>query len=161
MRPAPVDEALATLMRAAAQGQESRSGGHLAYIPGSGLLTAAVGDLLATVRQPLHRRAPSPRRGRLPSRPGCCGGCASCSACPDGAQAVLLSGGSMANLTALVAAREHHAPGEPQRATVYVGEQAHASVRKAARTIGILPGHVRVCPSVDGIRLDSASACAC
>jgi aromatic-L-amino-acid decarboxylase len=69
-------------------------------------------------------------------------------------QAVLLSGGSMANLTALAAARERDAPGAPHRATIYVGAHAHASVRKAARTLGILPEHVRVCGTSDGLHRD-------
>lgn len=152
---APAD-ALATLMRAAAQAQESRSGGHLAYIPGSGLLTAAVGDLLATVANRYTGIAES-SPGAVALEAGVLRWLCELFGLPDDAQAVLLSGGSMANLTALVAAREHHAPGEPHRATVYVGEQAHASVRKAARTIGILPEHVRVCPSVGGVRLDAAT----
>ena len=149
----PADAALATLMHAIAQGAESRSGGHLAYIPGSGLLTAALGELLAsTANRYTGLQAPSP--GAVALETGVLRWLCELFGMPEGAQAVLLSGGSMANLTALVAAREHHAAGEPQRATVYVGEQAHASVRKAARTIGILPEHVRVCPSGDGLRLD-------
>jgi aromatic-L-amino-acid decarboxylase len=152
----PADQALATLMRAAAQGQESRSGGHLAYIPGSGLLTAAVGDLLATVAN-RYTGVSEASPGAVALEAGVLRWLCELFGLPEGAQAVFLSGGSMANLTALVAAREHHAPGQPQRATVYVGEQAHASVRKAARTIGILPAHVRVCPSLDGVRLDTAA----
>ncbi|MFA9432756.1 aspartate aminotransferase family protein [Egicoccus sp. AB-alg2] len=149
----PIEAALATLMEAIAQGHESRTGGHLAYIPGSGLLTAAIGELLASAGNRytgLH--APSP--GAVALEVGVLRWLCELFGMPEGAQAVLLSGGSMANLTALVAARERHAPGRPQLATVYVGEQAHASVRKAARTIGILPEHVRVCPSGDGLRLD-------
>lgn len=152
--PVPADEALATLMRAAAQGQESRSGGHLAYIPGSGLLTAAIGELLATVTN-RYTGVAEGSPGAVALEAGVLRWLCELFGLPDRAQAVFLSGGSMANLTALVAAREHQAPGEPHRATVYVGEQAHASVRKAARTIGILPAHVRVCPSADGVRLDT------
>ncbi|GGI09325.1 pyridoxal phosphate-dependent decarboxylase family protein [Egicoccus halophilus] len=151
--PVHTDDALATLMRAVAQGHESRTGGHLAYIPGSGLLTASLGELLASAsNRYTGLQAPSP--GAVALEAGVLGWLCELFGMPDGAQAVLLSGGSMANLTALVAARERQAPGEPHRATVYVGEQAHASVRKAARTIGILPEHVRVCPSADGMRLD-------
>lgn len=152
----PVEDALATLVEAIAQGVESRSGGHLAYIPGSGLLTATVAQLLASAgNRYTGLNMPSPGAAALEA--GVLQWLCELFGMPDGAQAVLLSGGSMANLTALVAAREKHAPGRPQDATVYVGEQAHASVRKAARTIGILPEHVRVCASADGLRLDVES----
>ncbi|MFA9447006.1 aspartate aminotransferase family protein [Egicoccus sp. AB-alg6-2] len=149
----PLESALSTLMQAIAQGQESRSGGHLAYIPGSGLLTATLGEMLASASN-RYTGLPAPSPAAVALESGVLHWLCELFGMPPGSQAVLLSGGSMANLTALVAARERHAAGQPQFATVYVGEQAHASVRKAARTIGILPGNVRVCPSADGMRLD-------
>lgn len=54
----------------------------------------------------------------------------------------MTSGGSAAALDAFVAARE--AAGHPERATVYMGGQSHSAQARAARIIGIRPGHVRV-----------------
>lgn len=49
---------------------------------------------------------------------------------------LLLSGGSVANLTALVAARHAGLGEELAHGTLYVSEQTHQSVAKAARLAG-------------------------
>src|SRR5205823_4889508 len=64
---------------------------------------------------------------------------------PDGARGVLTSGGSMANLSAVVAARA--ALGEDfLDGTLYLSEQAHHSVAKAARLAGLPAGALRSVP---------------
>ena len=60
----------------------------------------------------------------------------------EGGSGVLTSGGSAANLLAVVAARE--AAGNPERGTVYLSEQAHSSVARAARVAGIRPECIRL-----------------
>ncbi|QUN16756.1 pyridoxal phosphate-dependent decarboxylase family protein [Nocardia seriolae] len=92
---------------------------------------------------------------------------------------VLTSGGSMANLLCLAAARhwyltEHHAADGPEydaahaRLVAYCGEQAHMSVAKAAAVIGIPRSRVRVIPTTpdrcmdvtalaDAVRADRAA----
>jgi aromatic-L-amino-acid/L-tryptophan decarboxylase len=136
-----------------ATGVDNATGGELAYIPGSGLLAAALGELLANVANRYTGLA-----GFTPAavalEQGVLRWLTELFALPDRAQGVLLSGGSAANLTALVAAREKHADGRADRATVYVGEHAHASVRKAARIAGIPGEQIRVCASTDGSHLD-------
>jgi aromatic-L-amino-acid/L-tryptophan decarboxylase len=150
----PIDEVLAAFGEVLRHDDELAAGGALAYIPGSGLLTAALAELLAaSANRYTGLAAAAPTAVALETGilrwltelfdlP------------PETSQAVLLSGGSLANLTALAAARERHAPGQVERAVVYVGDQAHASVRKAARILGLRPEHVRVCPTLDGLRLD-------
>jgi aromatic-L-amino-acid/L-tryptophan decarboxylase len=146
------DEALHTLAEVVQHGVESTSGGELAYIPGSGLFSSAVADLLAST---LNRYTGLP--GMAPAavalEEGVLRWLCELFELPDTAQGVLLSGGSMANLSALLAAREQIT--RLDRATVYVGEHAHASVRKAARIVGLRPEQVRVCPSADGLRVDA------
>jgi len=66
---------------------------------------------------------------------------------PERGGGLFTSGGSAANLVAIVAARE--AAGNPARGTVYMSEQAHASVGRAARIAGIDPELFRAVP-VDG-----------
>jgi aromatic-L-amino-acid/L-tryptophan decarboxylase len=150
----PLAEALATFEQVLAHSDESSAGGALAYIPGSGMLTAALGELLGAVANRYTGLA-SASPAAVALETGVLRWLTELFGMPaDTGQAVLLSGGSMANLTALAAARERFAPGAPHRAVLYVGDQAHASVRKAARVLGFLPEHVRVCPTVDGLRLD-------
>lgn len=53
---------------------------------------------------------------------------------PEGASGLFTSGGSAANLMAIVAARE--AAGHPQNPAVYMSAQSHSSVERAARIAG-------------------------
>ena len=71
---------------------------------------------------------------------------------PASTAGVLVSGGSAANLTALLVARE--AAGGPSGDTVvYVSDQAHSSLARTARAMGLRPGQVRVLPADDRWRL--------
>jgi aromatic-L-amino-acid decarboxylase len=151
--PVPVEEALATVGEVVRTGLDNATGGELGYIPGSGLVTAAVAELLAATAN-RYTGLPGQSPAAVALEEGVLRWLTELFALPASAQAVLLSGGSAANLTALVAAREKRAPGQAHLACVYVGEHAHASVRKAARIAGLDPAHVRVCASSDGLRLD-------
>ena len=64
---------------------------------------------------------------------------------PAHGSGLLTSGGSMANLVGLAAARGR-LDGELSRATVYLSEQAHASCDKAALTLGVRKQNVPPCP---------------
>ena len=52
---------------------------------------------------------------------------------PDGTEGVLLSGGSMASTTALVAARAHRGPG-----VLYLSDQTHSSIKRGALALVLL-----------------------
>ncbi len=70
------------------------------------------------------------------------------------ASGLFVSGGSMANLTALIAARDKHLGHERiQRGVAYVSEQTHSSVAKALRIIGIPNARIRVLPVDDKFRM--------
>src|SRR5690348_1207342 len=71
---------------------------------------------------------------------------------PAGTAGVLVTGGSAANLTALLVAREA-AGGPSPVSVVYVSDQAHSSVARTARAMGLLPEQVRVLPTDDRWRL--------
>ena len=71
---------------------------------------------------------------------------------PESAGGLFTSGGSAASLDALVAARE--AAGHPERATVYMSDQSHSALRRAAMIIGIRPQCIRTVPSDGRFRLD-------
>ena len=72
--------------------------------------------------------------------------------CPDGAGGLFVSGASEATVHALVAARE--AMGTPASPAVYMSDQTHASIARAAITVGVRPEHVRSLPSDSEYRLD-------
>jgi glutamate/tyrosine decarboxylase-like PLP-dependent enzyme len=56
---------------------------------------------------------------------------------PAGAGGVFVSGGTLANLTALAVARHVKITGALENATVYFSDQAHSSLEKALRVIGL------------------------
>lgn len=74
---------------------------------------------------------------------------------PAGSSGVLTSGGSAANLLAIVAARE--AAGNPERGTIYLSEQSHGSLARAARVAGIDPGRIRLVAADGASRIVPAS----
>ncbi len=71
---------------------------------------------------------------------------------PDTAAGVLVTGGSAANLTALLVARDA-AGGPSGDEVVYVSDQAHSSLARTARAMGLRHHQVRVLPSDGGWRL--------
>lgn len=72
---------------------------------------------------------------------------------PASAGGVFVSGGTMANLTALVVARHVKIRGRLEDATVYFSDQAHSSLEKALRVIGLPAENQRRVPSDSGFRL--------
>ncbi len=58
---------------------------------------------------------------------------------PQSAGGLFVSGGSLANLTALAAAREARLGTETDKAVVYLSDQAHSSLAKGLRILGFAP----------------------
>ncbi|MGE0760421.1 MAG: aspartate aminotransferase family protein [Pirellulaceae bacterium] len=118
------------------------SAGYLAYIPGGGLPHAAVADLISlTLNRYVGLWAVAPVVAEIEATvirwlcalvgfSGDTGG-------------FLTSGGSLANWSALVLARDKGAPEDFERAVVYTSDQAHHSVAKAARLAGFRNARVR------------------
>ena len=71
---------------------------------------------------------------------------------PASGGGLFTSGGSAANLIALVAARE--SAGNPADGSVYVSEQVHSSVVRAARIAGVSPDRIRSVPVDGSFRID-------
>jgi aromatic-L-amino-acid/L-tryptophan decarboxylase len=76
---------------------------------------------------------------------------------PQTAGGLFVSGGSMANLTALVAARHALLKDQTARATVYFSDQTHSSVERALQVIGFAPECFRKLPSDGEFRLPLAA----
>jgi glutamate/tyrosine decarboxylase-like PLP-dependent enzyme len=71
---------------------------------------------------------------------------------PEGMGGHFVSGGSMANLTALATAR--HAQGAASDHVVYFSDQTHFATPRALRVLGFDPGALRELPSGPDLRLD-------
>jgi glutamate/tyrosine decarboxylase-like PLP-dependent enzyme len=76
---------------------------------------------------------------------------------PTGFGGVLTSGGSLANLSAIAAARTRLSDDRRAAATVYVGAAAHYSIAKAARLLGVPQARIRTLPSGADQRLRAES----
>jgi glutamate/tyrosine decarboxylase-like PLP-dependent enzyme len=73
---------------------------------------------------------------------------------PESAGGTLVSGGSVANLTGLVLAREARLGDMREDGVIYTSEMAHSSVDRGARILGFRSDQVRKLPVDDGFRLD-------
>ena len=66
---------------------------------------------------------------------------------------ILVSGGSMANLSAIATAREARLGGPNEKAIVYCSDQTHSSMAKGLRILGFRPEQKRTIATDDGFRL--------
>lgn len=143
--------------------------GYMAYIPGGGLFHSAVADLIAdSINRYVGAWEPAPGLVQLEQNvirwfcdmvgfPPNSGGANSGGTQSGG---FLSSGGSIANQTAVVAARRDRLPEDFLRGTLYVSDQVHHSVTKAAVLAGFPARNVRAI-STDGelrLRLDELEA---
>ena len=119
-------------------GLKASSPGHVAYIPGGGLYASALGDYLAAVTDEYAGvRFAGP--GAVEMESLLLRWMADLVSYPASARGNLASGGSIANLIAIVAAREAHAlrSADIPKAVVYLTGQAHHSLEKALRIAGL------------------------
>jgi aromatic-L-amino-acid decarboxylase len=79
---------------------------------------------------------------------------------PEGAGGLFVSGGTMANLTALAAARHARLAGRTEGAIVYMGDQTHSSVARSLKVLGFAPEQIRILPSDADFRLPLAALAA-
>ncbi|MEP7320276.1 MAG: aminotransferase class V-fold PLP-dependent enzyme [Saprospiraceae bacterium] len=137
-------------------GLNPASGGHLGYIPGGGIYASSLGDLMAAVS---NRYA-----GIYFSNPGAvvmenqlirwmC----EVMGYPASAHGNITSGGSIANLTAIVSARDKFnlTRHNLHLAVIYTTEQIHHCVHKAIRIAGLNEAVSRIIPMDDQYRMDA------
>ncbi len=153
--PFPLDELLAILEKEVdSTGINPASGGHLGYIPGGGVFPTALGDFLAAVT---NRYA-----GIFFGNPGAvrmehqllrwmC----RLVGYPQTALGNLASGGSIANLIAIVTARDAKevTPREVEHSVVYLTPQVHHCIHKALRIAGLGQAQVRHVPLDERFRM--------
>ena len=158
-KPLEIDEILALIQEYVdTPGLNPASGGHLGYIPGGGIPTAALGDYLADIS---NRYA-----GIYFASPGAVtlenllirwmAEMIGFPTHPQAAAGTLTSGGSIANLTAIVTARDAHKISSVvvPIAVVYLTEQVHHCVDKALRIAGLGEAIRRYIPLDDHFQMD-------
>ena len=120
--------------------------GYLAYIPGGGILHTAVADFIADgVNRYVGVFAAAP--GLAAIEANVVRWFSDLVGYPPGARGFLTTGGSLANFSALVTARRERLPDDFLAATLYVSDQTHHSVAKAAMLAGFPESSVRAVPS--------------
>jgi glutamate/tyrosine decarboxylase-like PLP-dependent enzyme len=122
----------------------------MAYIPGGGVPYAALGDLLAATSNKYSGFA-SASPGAVRIENACVAWLASVIGYPKDAAGTLTSGGSIANLTAVVAAREARDP--DGGGAVYVTRFAHYCIDKALHIAGRGRAPRRVVATDDSYRM--------
>jgi glutamate/tyrosine decarboxylase-like PLP-dependent enzyme len=138
-RPQSIEEILSIYKQEIAdKGINAASGGHLGYIPGGGIFASALGDFLADVTNEyagIFYASP----GAVAVETSLIEWIKNLFSYPSDAVGNLASGGSIANLIALTAARDKHGiKGERiTKSVVYLSAQTHHCVTKALRIIGL------------------------
>src|SRR3954469_3699769 len=122
------------------------------YIPGAGTWPAALGDLIAAatnIDAGSWREAVGPNTLELTALEWF----RDWIGYPGSAAGVLVSGGSAANLTAIACAREALVGPMSPRLMIYLSDQTHSSVPRAARHLGFRPDQVRVIATDERFRM--------
>ena len=76
---------------------------------------------------------------------------------PNSAGGLFVSGGSMANITALAVARHIRLGNRIEGAVVYCSDQTHSSIERGLRVLGFRSDQLRTIPSDDHFRLDMSA----
>jgi aromatic-L-amino-acid decarboxylase len=133
------------------------SPGFMAYVPGGGLPHAAVADLVADIVNryvTVWRAAPGLAQIEATVARWLC----DIVGYPADALGTLTTGGSLANLSAIVTARRARLGDDDFRdAVIYISDQTHHSVGKAAVQVGFAPRQLRELPTDAEFRLAPAS----
>jgi aromatic-L-amino-acid/L-tryptophan decarboxylase len=134
-----LDHALEIYQReVAGKGINPASGGHLGYIPGGGIYLSALGDYIADISNEFAGMSfASP--GAVSIENEVIDWLKNIFKFPKTAVGNLCSGGSIANMIALTSARDYKMiKGEMiPKSVIYLSSQAHHSVHKALRIIGL------------------------
>jgi aromatic-L-amino-acid decarboxylase len=151
----PMDDVLRLFEDEAARpGANPASGGHLAYIPGGGIYAAALGDYLAAVTNK-YAGVFFAGPGAVRMENQLLRWVADLVGYPAESAGNIASGGSIATLAAVCAARDAHGltSARVPSAVVYLTEQAHHCIDKALRIAGLAEVQVRRVPMDERFRM--------
>ena len=143
--------------QAAGHAVQTAGPSYLAYIPGGGLYAAALAELLAQAYNRytgVSALAPGP----VAMEHGVMRWLCDVFGLPDGSTGLATTGGSLATLTALGAARHDRLGEDFTDGTLYVTAHTHGCVAKSARLAGFPATRLRVVESTPERRMDIDSA---
>src|SRR5699024_3403913 len=130
--------------------------GHVGYIPGGGIYASALGDFLAAVSNEYAGMSyASPGAAAIENE--VINWLKGIFSFPETAVGNLTSGGSIANLIALTAARDKYKVKNEHitKSVVYLSEQAHHCLKKAMRIIGLEDVIIRQLELDEEYRIDT------
>ncbi|MFN2625760.1 MAG: aspartate aminotransferase family protein [Mycobacteriales bacterium] len=149
--PGELTDLLELVEQASGKGFDTANGGFVGYVPGGGLYAAGLGDFVACVMNRYTGvAAPAPAFVQMESsvlRWLC-----DQFGLPAGSQGVLTPGGSMSTLSAVVAARCARLGDDFRGARMYVSDEVHHCIGKAAQIAGLPRDAVRVLPTDEHLR---------
>lgn len=156
--PLPEPKALSSLLEtieiAAEKGFDTANPGFVGYIPGGGLYASALADFIAcAINRFTGLAAPAPALVQMEAsilRWLC-----DLFNLPDGSQGVLTPGGSMSNLSAIVAARTNMLGQNFLNGKMYVSDEVHHSITKSARIAGLPESAVGVIETDSSLRMNT------
>lgn len=139
-------------------GLQPASGGHLGYIAGGGIYAGALGDYIAAVTNRyagVHYAGPGAVHVENLLLRWLCG----LVGFPRESLGTLTSGGSIATLVAVVAARDARGVGarRVERSPIYVTAQTHHCVTKAIAIAGLAEAPLRTVPMDARYRMDASA----
>jgi len=137
------------------EGINAASGGHMGYIPGGGIYPSSLGDFLADVTNRYSGVSfASPGGAKMEQQ--LVKWMTELVGFPAGSGGDLTSGGSIANLTAIVTARETMGirARDIERSCIYMTEDAHHCIDKSLRAAGLAECKKHRVPMDDHFRMD-------
>jgi aromatic-L-amino-acid/L-tryptophan decarboxylase len=155
--PGDLGPLLSSVAAAASQAVETAGPRYAAYIPGGGVFTSALAELVARSLNRytgLSGLAP----GLVAMEESVIQWLCRQFGLPGSAGGLVTTGGSMATLSAVVAARHQRLGERIADGTVYVTAHTHHCVAKAARIAGLPARSVRTVPCTDDLRMDAGAA---
>jgi aromatic-L-amino-acid decarboxylase len=154
-----LESILADVDEAGRSGIFHPSGGHLSYIPNAGLYTSALGEFLASGLN-RYTGVSGAAPGMAAIEHGMVRWMTSLFDLGETASGLILSGGSTANLTGIVAARTARLGDDFTRGVIYVTPHTHHSVEKAARIAGFRKDQIRAVDIDSDLRMGPAALAA-
>jgi len=142
---APLDAIVGALAGAIRKSFNTAGPGYLAFIPGGGLYASALADFIAcAVNRYVGVTRAAPALVQIERT--VLAWLADIVGYPASASGILTSGGSLANLSAIVAARTDRLPEDFLGGVLYVSEHTHHSIAKAARIAGFPASSIHAVP---------------
>jgi len=128
------------------------SPGYLAFVPSGGVFPATLADLISNgVNRYTGVWRAAPALVQLESN--ALDWLRDWMQFPASTRGVFTTGGSTANLTAIVCARERGLGTDIRSGVMYASDQVHHSVVKSARLAGVMPDRIRSIPVDDAFRM--------